>query len=199
MAPFDLLYFASHPLAAAIHRHRVQLEEKARAFPAMSRRRKQIEKRAASLAEYDLPMPDTRDLQQSAPLVNQRGEVVGEMHSIRRRLTEVRRGRPAQWGIKVRAALEEKLTSPNVTWRELAAKLGWKDCCWRAERASGVKMLVPGWRDLACETRRLKRLLRRERIPLRPAPDPSMKVLSLVDLFPDLITPLKNNPDWQEF
>jgi hypothetical protein len=193
---FDLLYLAGHPLTAAIHKRHIELAEKARGLPEGSPERNTIERRVSQLEQYCLPKPDRQEQEKREPLVNRRGEVVGVMQSIRRRFKKTARGRPESWRVQVRAALEQKLADPGVTWRQLANNFNFRGhSSWRPEGARGVHRFVPGEVDLERQVRLLKALLRREGIPLRPAPDPSIKIESLSVLFPNKILPIKEMPD----
>jgi hypothetical protein len=165
----DLPYILTHPLLQKINRHCAELEEQACALPEGSRERKAIKKRIGKLQEYGLPKPDTKDLEQTEPLVDRTGQTIGERHSIRRRYVEKRRGRPAQWRVRVRAAQEEKISNPKVTWSELAEKCGFKPR-WRMSE-DGKKMLAPGRIDLECQARLFRKLLREEGLELPTAED----------------------------
>jgi hypothetical protein len=149
---FDLPYILSHPLIKKIVQKCAELEEEAMDLPEGSERRRSIEKRLGKLEQYKLPKPDATDLEQSVPIFNQWGQKIGNRHSLRRRFVEKRRGRPELHSIAVRAALEEKLADPRLTWPALAEKFGFKDK-----------------HDLERAVRQLKILLRREGIlPLIP-------------------------------
>ena len=165
----DLPYILTHPLVQKIIRHCAELKEQACALPANSRERKAIEKRIGKLQEYGLPKPDAKDLEQTEPIVDRTGQMIGERHSIRRRYVEKRRGRPAQWRVQVRAAQEEKKLNPRITWSELAEKYGFKPR-WRKSE-DGRKMLAPGRIDLECQARLFRKLLREEGIKLPTAED----------------------------
>lgn len=146
---FDLPYIATHPLLAAIMKSCAVLSEQAEELAADSPARKELNRRISELEQYRLPKPDVRDLAQSEPILDTSGRKVGERHSLRKRVIAKRRGRPEEFRIKVRAALEEKLAHPQTTWRELAEKFGFSDK-----------------KDLERAVRRLKHILRRERIGL---------------------------------
>jgi len=146
---FDLPYIATHPLLFRIHKRCAELIEQADALPAGSVARKELDKRISSLEQYNLPKPDARELQESEPIINDWGQKIGERHSLRRRFINTRRGRPEEFTIKTRAALEGKLENPRIVWRQLAEKHGFKDA-----------------RDLERAVRRLKLVLKREEIPL---------------------------------
>jgi|SRR5208283_5383096 len=146
---FDLPYILTHPLLASIFKCCAELSEDAAQLPIGPVPRLEIERRIAQLEQYRLPKPTEQDLLDSGPIVNQWGQQIGERHSIRRRFVARRRGRPEEFTIKTRAALEDKLATPSVTWRQLADKYGFKDAH-VLERA----------------VRRLKVVLKREGIPL---------------------------------
>ncbi len=166
---FDLPYILTHPLLRAIYQRCAELEEEARAMPEGSAQRKELERRIARLEEYRLPKPDARDLEQSEPIFNRWGQKIGERHSIRRRFKESRRGRSAEYRLRTRAALEEKLANPKLRWAQLAEKY--------ALDAETLKRAV----------RLLKVVLRREGIPLPPqsAYSPPAPAPNVVDEFPD--------------
>jgi hypothetical protein len=200
MFNFDLLYLVGHPLTAAIHTRHLELEESARGLPGRSPEQKRIEKRIGKLEEYCLPKSDAQDLKQNRMLLNRAGEAVGELHSVRRRFAETRRGRPAQWRIQVRAALEEKLADPKVTWRQLAEKFKFRDS-WR-EGEDGVKRLSPAKCDLERQVRLLRDLLLKEgileKLSFREAPALAtglrIPVPQFVDLTPYVEKLLKDTP-----
>lgn len=121
----DLLYIVQHKLIQSMIRRRAELEERAVALPQGCYERKELERRIAKLEPYILPKP-TSDEQQTEEIFGENGQKVGERGNIRRRVVYVRRGRGEEYGIKTRAALEEKLES-TVTWRELAAKYQFQD------------------------------------------------------------------------
>lgn len=145
---FDLPYILTHPLTAAMFRHCAELRGQANTLPDGSAERKSIEKRISQLEEYTLPRPNVSE-QQVTQIVDRWGQVVGETSSLRRRFKNKRRGRPEEYAIQSRAALEEKLSEPQMTWPQLAEKH-------KFESAEVLKRSV----------RRLKALLRREAIPL---------------------------------
>jgi hypothetical protein len=157
----DLEYLTTHPLTAAIHQHHRKLEARAETLPEVSPERKKLEKRISQLEEYCLPKPDAQDLRRSRKLVNKFGQVVGEAHSIRRRFRQNRPGRPAEYSLQVRAALEDKLANPRLTWSQLAKKY--------SDPARGFRFQFTDVRQLQRAVRRLKTLLRREEIQL-PSP-----------------------------
>ena len=169
VAVFDLPYIVTHPLCARIIRHYKELEDQARTLPDRSKERKALEKRIGKLQEFGLPKPTKREQEETELIGDHTGRKIGERHSIRRRFIAKRRGRPAEWSIKVRAALEEKIANPNLKWRELAEKFGFKSP-WRKSQ-DGTKIRVPGRIDLESQVRRLKRLLRHEKIEVPTAMD----------------------------
>ena len=158
----NLDYILTHPLLQRILRHCAELEEQARALPPGSAERRAIESRIGNLQEYGLPKPTASEQDDIQPLMGRDGRKIGERTSIRRRPIARRRGRPAEWSVKVRAALEEKLSKPNLTWSELAGKFGFRPHYRTSE--DGKRLLVPGGIDLECQVRRLRRLLKKERI-----------------------------------
>ena len=146
---FDLPYIATHPLLAVIMKHCAVLSEQADGLPPGSVAKKELDRRICELEQYKLPKPDARDLKESEPILDASGQKIGERHSLRKRFIPKRRGRPEEFRIRTRAALEEKLAHPRTTWRELAERFGFKDK-----------------KDLERAVRRLKDLLRREGIAL---------------------------------
>lgn len=124
---FDLPYVLTHPLGASIVKRCAELSEEAAQFPEASAERKELGKRISQLEQYGLPKPDTHDLQESEPIFNDWGQKIGERHSLRRRFINRRRGRPEEFMIRTRAALEEKLANPRVVWHQLAEKYGFQD------------------------------------------------------------------------
>ena len=144
---FDLPYILTHPLLANIFRHCAELSDQAAQLPEGSQERKALEKRISRLEQYRLPKPTQEELLDGGPILNEWGKQIGERHSLRRRHVNVRRGRPEEFTIKTRAALEEKLANPAATWRELADRFGFQDA-----------------RTLERAVRRLKALLTREGI-----------------------------------
>lgn len=145
----DLPYILTHPLLASIVKRCAALAEEADALPQGSAPRRELEKRISQLEQYKLPKPDARDLQESEPILNGSGQNIGERHSLRRRVVAKRRGRPEEFRIQTRAALEEKLSHPPTTWRELAVRFHFQDR-----------------KDLERAVRRLKDVLKREGIAL---------------------------------
>ncbi len=148
---FDLPYILTHPLIRQIYQRSAELQEEATSLPEGSEERRGLEERISQLEQYRLPKTGPSD-RPSEPIFNQRGEKIGERHSLRRRFKEKRRGRPEEYRIKVRAALEEKCANPELTWARLAQKYGFSD---QAELRRAV--------------RRLKAVLRLEGISLPPA------------------------------
>jgi hypothetical protein len=146
---FDLPYILTHPLLANIVKRCAVLSEEAEALTPGSAARKEIEKRISQLEQYKLPKPDARDLQASELILNASGQKIGERHSLRRRVIAKRRGRPEEFRIRTRAALEEKLAHPRTTWKELAIKYRFQDR-----------------KDVERAVRRLKEVLKREGITL---------------------------------
>jgi hypothetical protein len=144
-----LPYILTHPLLASIFKRCAELREQAGDLPEGSAERKKLEKRLSRLEQYRLPKPDARELQQSEPIIDDSGQTIGERHSIRRRFINKRRGRPEEFTIHTRAALEEKLANPGVTWRDLAENHGFQDA-----------------RTLERAVRILKNVLKSEAIPL---------------------------------
>jgi hypothetical protein len=147
---FDLPYIATHPLLAWIVRRCAELRKQASALPEASAERNPIEKRISQLEEYGLPRPNATE-QQATSIIGT-GRVVAVRSSLRRRFKDKRRGRPEEYTIQTRAALEDKLAEPQLTWKVLA-----KD--YKFESVEVLKHSV----------RRLKAILRREGIPL-PTP-----------------------------
>ena len=163
---FDLPYILTHPLLATIVKRCAVLSDEADALPQGTAARKELEKRISQLEQYKLPKPDARDLQESEPILNASGQKVGERHSLRRRVISKRRGRPEEFRIRTRAALEEKLAHPRTTWRELAAKHHFQDR-----------------KDLERAVRRLKDALKREGIALPTEKDYSRAAAEWAQLF----------------
>lgn len=73
--------------------------------------------------------------------------------SLRRLLATVHRGRPEEFRIKVRAALEEKIVHPEGTWRELS------------QHGSN------NYKDLERQVRLLKKVLQEEGIEIPSSSD----------------------------
>jgi hypothetical protein len=95
-----------------------------------------------------LPKPIPKE-QETAAIVDHSGAVTAEVSSLRRRLTTVHRGRPEEFRIKVRAALEEKIVHPERTWRDLSQQFGFNN-----------------YKDLERQVRLLKRVLQKEGIEI---------------------------------
>lgn len=170
----DLLYILAHPLLKAIFLHLGELKSNATGMSAGSPERKEIERRICRLESYCLPEPSVQDQEESKPLLSVYGKVVIEKHSSRRRFTLTRRGRPAQYRIRVRSALEEKLANPKLTWKEMAGKFGFKDGLERSE--DGSKIRIPAKLQLERHARVLKRLLLQEGILVRQGAPPSRRL-----------------------
>lgn len=147
---FDLPYILTHPLLRQIYRRCEELKEEALHLPEGSDRRKGAEKRIAQLEQYRLPKPDPSE-QRVFQTMDDFGRVIGERSSLRRRFKPRRPGRPEKCRIAVRAALEDKLANPELTWPELSEKYGFNES-----------------KDLERQVRLLKGLLRREGISLPP-------------------------------
>jgi hypothetical protein len=150
---FDLPYIVTHPLLSAIYRRHAELMEQAQGLVAGSADRKALERRISLFEQYRLPKPRPQD-QMTAPITDHSGTVIAEESSLRRRVITVRRGRPEEYRIKVRAALEEKIVHPERTWRELAEQFGFGN-----------------YKDLERQVRLLKELLRDEGIAIPRAMD----------------------------
>jgi len=148
---FDLPYIMAHPLLAAIYRRCAELVEEAKGLPEGSEARLSLEKRISQLEQYRLPKPDSFE-QQIAPIVKEWGQVVGERSSLRRRFKKTRPGRPEEHRIKVRAAFEDKLAHPELTWRMLSERYGFGNSD-----------------DLERQTRLFKSILKREGIAIPPS------------------------------
>lgn len=146
---FDLPYILTNPLVKRIFERCAELSERIEQIPPKSPARKVLEKRLSKLEPYRLPKPTQEEAQKNEPILNDNGQQVGTRHSIRRRTIATRRGRPEEFTIRTRAALEEKLANPRITWPELARKFGFGDS-----------------RTLERSVRRLKEILKRERISL---------------------------------
>jgi len=163
---FDLPYIATHPLLAQIMKHSATLSEEADGLPPGSPARKKLDRRITELEQYRLPKPDARDLEESEPILDSSGQQIGERHSLRKRFVPKRRGRPEEFRIRTRAALEEKLAHPRATWRELAIKHGFQDR-----------------KDLERFVRRLKDVLKREGIALPTKDDYERAAAEWAQLF----------------
>ena len=134
--------------------------------PPGSPARKKLDRRITELEQYRLPKPDARDLEESEPILDSSGQQIGERHSLRKRFVPKRRGRPEEFRIRTRAALEEKLAHPRATWRELAIKHGFQDR-----------------KDLERFVRRLKDVLKREGIALPTKDDYERAAAEWAQLF----------------
>jgi hypothetical protein len=146
---FDLPYILTNPLVRSIFERCAQLSERIGQLPPKSPARKVLKKRLSKLEQYRLPKPTQEEAHGNEPILNKTGQQIGTRHSIRRRTIATRRGRPEEFTIRTRAALEEKLANPKITWPQLAKKFGFPDS-----------------RTLERSVRRLKDILKRERIPL---------------------------------
>jgi hypothetical protein len=150
---FDLPYIVSNPLVRSIFIRCSQLSEQMSGLRPSSPARKTLEKRLSRLEQYRLPKPTQEEAQTNDPILNDANQQIGTRHSIRRRTIATRRGRPEEFTIQTRAALEEKLANPKITWSQLARQFRFPDD-----------------RTLERSVRRLKAILRSEGIPLpRPA------------------------------
>jgi hypothetical protein len=146
---FDLLYVYNNPLVRSIFVRCAELSERINQLPPKSLARKTLEKRLSRLEQYRLPKPTHEERNTNEPILNKDGQQIGTRHSMRRRTIAIRRGRPEEFTIQTRAALEEKLANPTLTWRHLAQKFRFSDD-----------------RTLERSVRRLKTILKSERIPL---------------------------------
>jgi hypothetical protein len=145
---FDLPYILTHPLLAAIYKRHAELVERARELPEGSTDRRRVEKRISQLEHYRLPKPDSSE-QRVTPIVNSWGQEVGEVSSLRRRFKTARPGRPEEGRIRVRAAFEDKLAHPELTWHHLSEKYRFQNP-----------------KDLERQVRLLRAVLKSEGIPL---------------------------------
>lgn len=150
---FDLPYLVTHPLAGSIYKRHAELMQLATELSQSSEEREDIEKRISALEQYRLPKSLPEE-QKTAPIVDQSGAATAVVSSLRRRYTTVHRGRPEEFRIKVRAALEEKIVHPQRTWRELSHQFGF-----------------PNYKDLERQVRLLKRVLKEEDIEIPSAAD----------------------------
>ena len=150
---FDLPYLVTHPLAGSIYRRHAELMDLVKGLAVGSEERKAIERTISVLEQYRLPKPSPEE-QKTSPILNESGAVTAEVSGLRRRLTTVRRGRPEEFRIKVRAALEEKIIHPERTWRELSQQFGFNN-----------------YKDLERQVRLLKRVLQKEGIEIPSASD----------------------------
>jgi hypothetical protein len=145
---FDLPYILTHPLLAAIYKRHAELVERAKELPDGSRERRSVERRISLLEQYRLPKPDSSQ-QRVRPIVNSWGQEVGESSSLRRRFKVARPGRPEEHRIRVRAAFEDKLAHPELTWRQLSEKYRFQNP-----------------KDLERQVRLLRAVLKSEGIPV---------------------------------
>ncbi len=145
---FDLPYILTHPLLAAIYKRHAELVERAKELPEGSRDRRSVERRISQLEQYRLPKPDSSE-QRVSPIENSWGQEVGETSSLRRRFKMARPGRPEEHRIKIRAAFEDKLAHPELTWRKLSEKYQFQNP-----------------KDLERQVRLLRAVLKREGIPI---------------------------------
>lgn len=121
----DVRYIATHPLLQRIFVRCAELVEMASALADGSVERHEIEKRISRLEQYRLPKPTAADIWRMRPIKNEAGKVIlPGGRSVRERLKDKRRGPPEQYRIAARAALEEKIRNPGLTWRLLAMKYG---------------------------------------------------------------------------
>jgi hypothetical protein len=146
---FDLPYILANPLVKRIFVRCAQLSQQIGRLSAKSPARKALEKRLSKLEPYRLPKPTKEEAQQNEPIINDAGQQIGSRRSLRRRTIATRPGRPDEFTIQTRAALEEKLANPKLTWPQLAQKFGFQDS-----------------RALERSVRRLKDILKKEKIPL---------------------------------
>ncbi len=140
----DLRDMTRRPLLAQIHKRCVELREEENEISPGSPEKKKYEKLISELEEYRLPKPDASDLRRSAVIVDERGRAIAHTQSLRLRHKEKRRGRPEEYRIQARAALEDWLADSATTWPVLTEKYKFGDVA-TLERA----------------VRRLKRLLER--------------------------------------
>jgi hypothetical protein len=145
---FDLPYLVTHPLAGSAYKRHAELMAHLKGLAVGSEERKAIERRISVLEQYRLPKPFPEE-QKTAPIVDDSGALTAEVSSLRRRLSTVRRGRPEEFRIKVRAALEEKIVHPERTWRELSQQFGFNN-----------------YKDLERQVRLLKKVLQDEGIAI---------------------------------
>jgi hypothetical protein len=145
---FDLPYIVTHPLLASIYRRHAELMDAAKELTVGSQEHKAVERRISILEQYRLPSPSPEQ-QKVTPIVSQWGGVIGEESSLRRRIKTVRRGRPEEFRIKVRAAFEEKIAHPERTWRDLSQQFGFEN-----------------YKDLERQVRLLKKVLQEEGIEI---------------------------------
>ena len=150
---FDLPYILTHPLMASIYKRHAELVDLAKGLAAGSEDRKAIERRISILEQYRLPKPLPEE-QKTATIMSASGGIICEESSLRRRLKAVHRGRPEEFRIKVRAALEQKIAHPERTWPELAERF-----------------VFTNYKDLERQVRLLKKVLRDEGIAIPTAAD----------------------------
>jgi len=150
---FDLPYLVTHPLAGSIYKRHAELMDQVKGMAVGSGDRKAAERRISILEQYRLPKPFPAE-QTTAPIMDESGMVIAEESSLRRRLTTVHPGRPEEFRIKVRAALEEKIVHPERTWRELSQQFGFNN-----------------HKDLERQVRLLKKMLQKEGIEIPTSAD----------------------------
>ena len=146
---FDLPYILGNPLTKRIFVRCAELSEQLSQLPPNEPARKALEKRLSRLEQYRLPKPDKEEARLDEPIFNHAGQQIGTRHALRRRTIAIRRGRPEEFTIRTRAALEEKLRNPKITWPTLAEKFDFSDS-----------------RALERSVRRLRNVLKKENIPL---------------------------------
>lgn len=161
MFDFDLLYILTHPLLRAIYVRCAELTEMAHRLPKGSEQRKIIESRISRLEEYRLPKPDRLEQRQHRQIKDLHGQVIAEVRSLRHRFNEKRRGRPAEYRLQARAALEDKCANRKLKWSYLTKKY--------SNRAMGFRYEFKDTSELKRAVRRLKVLLKQEGIPLPPS------------------------------
>jgi hypothetical protein len=150
---FDVPYLVTHPLAGSIYKRHADLMGLVKEMTVGSEERKALEKRISILEQYRLPKPFPEQ-QMTVPIMDESGRVIAESSSPRRRLETVHPGRPEEFRIKVRAALEEKIVHPVRTWRELSQKFGFNN-----------------YKDLERQVRLLKAVLQKEGIKIPSSAD----------------------------
>jgi hypothetical protein len=150
---FDLPYLVTHPLAGRIYKRHAELMDLVKGMAARSEERKAVERRISILEQYRLPKPFPEE-QVTVPIVDESGMVIAQESSLRRRLTAVHAGRPEEFRIKVRVALEEKIIHPERTWRELSQQFGFNN-----------------YKDLERQVRLLKKVLQTEGIEIPTSAD----------------------------
>jgi hypothetical protein len=150
---FDLPYLVTHPLAGSIYKRHAELIVLLTGLPPGSEEREAVERRISILEQYRLPKPLPEE-QKTTPIVGESGAVIAQTGSLRRRRTIVLRGRPEEFRIKARAALEEKIVHPKRTWRELSQQFGFSN-----------------YKDLERQVRLLKAVLQKEGIGIPSAAD----------------------------